>query len=226
MAEVCEGYSYGLAAFDVLPIVFFAIGFVFLARYIRAVEPSLRHAVHAAAVALVVGASLAGPIRKALIAADPMDCDRLDWMQLPFFTLMSAAFAALAWAMLTIVRRRDVAWWPFLVAVALCYVSAAIAGTTMVLLAAGGIFAVMFAIEAAIVAKRHGDITAVVLFVLYAVGTLGLPVLASSEDRADVSHQWLEQGVNTFNMIVFAVACYRLLRATQRVGNRSVLVES
>lgn len=226
MVGACEGYSYGLAAADVVPIVVFAVGFVFLAQLVRTAAPQARFAVVTAAVLLVVGSAVAGPLRKALIAADPLDCDRLDWMQLPFFIGMSSAFALLAWSLLCVLRGRTAAWWPFAVIVAFCYGSAAFVGNTIILLAAGGVFAVWFAVVSAMLAKRLGDTTTLVLFVLYATGTLGLPVLAASEDRADVAHQWLEQGVNTLTLLVFAVASYRLLRAIQRVGARSVPVES
>ncbi len=65
-AEVCDGYSFLLAAEDVLPIVLGAVGFLALARRTAADLPRRAWLGYAAAGVLVAGSAVAGPLRKAL----------------------------------------------------------------------------------------------------------------------------------------------------------------
>lgn len=226
MADVCEGYSYWLAAEDVLPIIAFGVGFYYVSKRIVATVPQARIPVGLAAVLLVAGFALAGPIRKAFIAADSSLCESAGWMQLPAFTSVPACFAILAWAMLSVAIKRVAPWWPFAVAVVLIYGAAIMAGDTIVLLAGGGLLAVFFALASATVAVQQRDRITAVLFVLYAVGTLALPVLGSNDDRSAVTNQWIEQITNTVTLGTLALAGYLLLRSYQRTDTRSVLVEN
>lgn len=224
--KACEGYTYALAGTDVAPIVIFGIAFWLLSTGLRYPAPRVRLAVNAAAVALVVGSAVAGPIRKTFMAAETGEtCNNLHAMQLPFFTVMSLAFAVLAWATWSVLRERVMPWQVWLAPVLLIWASALFVGEDIILLAGGGIYAVIWAGLLARVSVREGTTGAAVLFVLYAVGTLGLPVLASGEERSDSSNQWLEQGANTLNMVLLAAGSYLLRGATQRSGDRSVLVE-
>lgn len=224
--KACEGYTYALAAADVLPIAFFALAFWLLSTGLRVPAVIVRQAVYLAAVLLVVGSAVAGPIRKTVMAAETGEtCNNLHALQLPFFSAMALAFALLAWATACVLRDRvlPIAWW--LAPVGVIWLSALLVGEDVVLLAGGGVYAVVWAGLLARLSAREGALTAAGLFVLYAVGTLGLPVLASGEDRADSAHQWLEQSVNTLNMVLLAAGCYLLRGALQRPGDRSALVE-
>jgi hypothetical protein len=225
MEETCEGYTYALAIVDVLPIVAFAAAFWFLVQVFAGQELVIRRATQVAAVLLVVGATIAGPGRKAVIAGQGAgECDLHKEFQLPFFLPMPLAFMLLAWAAVCLLKGRRVNPVPFAAVVLLVWVGAAVAGKAMISLAGAGLIAVFFAVVMALVARDRGDLTASVLFVLYAVGTLALPALASSSDSTDASHQWLEQGTNAITMIALALACYRLRNAVQRSGDRPVLV--
>lgn len=224
--KACEGYTYALAISDIAPIVVFATAFWLLSTGLRFPAPIVRHGVNLAAVLLVVGSAVAGPIRKTLMAAETGDvCNNLHAMQLPFFTAMSFAFALLAWATFSVLRRQvmPVVWW--LAPVPLIWASALFVGEDVILLAGGGIYAVIWAGLLSRLSVREGVPAAAVLFVLYAVGTLGLPVLAAGEERTDSANQWLEQGVNTLNMVLLAAGSYLLRGALRRSGDRSVLVE-
>lgn len=223
-AETCEGYTNALAAFDILPIVAFGIGFWFLTQVFRDQEPIVRRAVQAGAVLLVLGAAVAGPGRKFVIANQD-GCDLHKEFQLPFFLPMPLAFLLLSWAAMTLLKRRPVSFLPFAGVLVLVWVAAAVAGSATVSLACAGLIAVFFAIVMALVSRDRGDLVAAGLYVLYAAGTLALPALASSSGVSDASHQWLEQSTNFATLTVFAVACFRLRGATERSGDRPVLVE-
>jgi hypothetical protein len=222
--ESCEGYTNALAAVDVLPIIAFGVGFWALTTVFRGQELVVQRAVKAAAVLLVLGAALAGPGRKFVIANQDT-CDLHKELQLPFFLPMPLAFLLLAWAAVCLYRGRRVTIVPFAATLAGIWILTAIAQDRLVSLAAAGLVAVYFAIVMALVARQKGDLVATGLFVLYAVGTLTLPALGSAGNAEDASHQWIEQGTNAVSLILFALACYRLRNAFLRTGDRSVLVE-
>lgn len=224
MADVCEGYTYALAIQDVVPIVFGGLGFVFLARRLAKTLTEAAEAVYAAAIILIIGSALAGPIRKALIAGG-VGCEDLGWAQIPFFSSMPACFALLAWASIGVLKGRKITFWPFGIALVVVFVVAVGVDDTLPFLAAGGLFAVLTAGALVVMAKRQDDPLTMVLYALYAVGTLALPALASNEDRAASSHQWLEQGSNTITQGLFALAGYRLLRSYTRSTDRPRVLE-
>ena len=224
MADVCTGYSYLLAAEDVVPIVLGGIGFVCLARRVEARFPELKLAVYFAATILVIGSAIAGPIRKTFLAGGA-GCDSLDWMQIPFFSSLSIGFAILCWAVLCLLRDRKVSFLPFGILLSAIFLLASVAERSLILIAVGGLIAVATGIECAVLARRQGSSLTAVLFVLYSIAILGLPALGANENRGAVANQWAEQGTNTVAQALFAFATYRLLRAYQRAGDPSVLVE-
>jgi hypothetical protein len=222
--ESCEGYTNALAAFDILPIIAFGVGFWFLTTVFRGQDVLVQRAVKVAAVLLVLGAAVAGPGRKFVIANQDM-CDLHKEFQLPFFLPMPLAFLLLAWAAVSLYRDRRVTIVPFAATLAGIWVLTAIAQDRLVSLAAAGLIAVYFAFVMAAVSRKKGDLVAAGPYVLYAVGTLALPGLGSAGNAEESSWQWLEQGTNAVTLTLFALASYRLRNAYLRSGDRSVLVE-
>ena len=225
MADVCTGYNYALAGQDVVPIVLGAIGFLCLAKRIEGRFPELKLAVYFAATILVIGSAFAGPIRKTLLAGGA-ECNSLDWMQIPFFSSMPIGFGILCWAVLCLLRDRKVSFLPFGLAIAALFLLASLITHAFPLVAVGGLFAIATGVECALLARRERATLTAVLFVLYAISISALPAFGSNDHGGAVSQQWLEQGTNTVAQALFAVATFRLLRAYQRTGTRSVLVEN
>lgn len=226
MADPCEGYNYWLAIEDFIPVVFGAFGFYYLAQRIGDRFPQLKNWAYFAGTILVIGSTFAGSVRKAFLAGDSFACESLDWAQIPFFSAMPIGFAILCWAVLCLLKDRKVSFLPFGITVAVVFALASVMERSLTLIIVGGLFAVATGVECAILAKRQGSISTTVLFALYSVTILMLPALGSNEDRADVGHQWLEQGTNTVAQGLFALAAFYLLRDHQRAGNPSVLVEN
>src|SRR6478609_5920278 len=221
MADVCEGYNYWLAIEDAVPIVLGAIGFVCLAKRVIARFPELKVAVLFAATILVIGSAFAGPIRKGFLAGGA-GCDSLDWMQIPFFSSMPIGFGILAWAMLCVLQDKKRRFLPWAIFLAGLFALCSFVELAFPLIAVGGVLAVATGLECAILAQRAGTNLTALVFVVYSAAILMLPVLGSNEERADVAHQWLEQGTNTVAQGLFALAAYRLLSEYQRSGARSV----
>lgn len=227
MADPCEGYNYWLAIEDFVPVVFGAIGFWFLAQRIGDRFPQLKIWAYFAGTILVIGSTFAGSVRKAFLAGDSFACESLDWAQIPFFSSMPIGFSILCWATLSLLKDRKLSFLPFGITLAAVFAIASVAERSLTLIIVGGLFAVATGVQCAILAKRQGSTRATVLFGLYAATILLLPGLGANENRADVAHQWLEQGTNTVAQGLFALAAYYLLRDHQRAGNRpSVLVEN
>ncbi len=222
MTAGCAGYSVLLAIQDVLPIVLGAIGFVALGRRATASLPALTLPIRIVVIALVAGSAVAGPTRKFLIAMGA-DCADLQWMQIPFFVSVPIGFAVLAWSVRSVLAERVVAVWPYATVAALAVVAAAAAQRDLILLAVGGVLAVLTAAYAAVLARRQGDLLTAVLYIAYAVTTLSLPGAASAEYESVATGLWVEQAINTTAQALFAIASIRLLRgaAAVREPNRN-----
>ena len=211
MTAGCAGYSVLLAVQDVLPIVLGAIGFIALGRRATASLPALTAPIRAVVVALVVGSAVAGPTRKFAIAMGA-NCEDLQWMQIPFFVAVPVGFAVLAWAVRSVLAERIVKVWPYATVAAVAVVGAAAVQRDLILLAVGGLLAVLTAVYAAMLARRQGDGLTAVLFIAYSVATLSLPGAASAEYASAATGLWVEQAINTTAQALFAIASIRLLR--------------
>jgi hypothetical protein len=207
----CDGYSLLLAVEDVLPIVLGAIGFLALRRRVTAAVPATRTPVTLAVVALIAGSAIAGPTRKALVAFGA-DCEQLQWMQVPFFLALPIGFAILGWAVRCTLRSRIVGAWPFAAIAAVGVVGAIAAQRDVILLATGGLLAVVTAGSAARLARQQGDLLAAALLIGYAFATLSLPVVAAQEGVSAAVTLWAEQAVNTTAQALFALGAWRLAR--------------
>jgi hypothetical protein len=213
----CPGYSLLLAAQDLLPIVLGAIGFVALGRRATESLPALTLPIRVVVIALVVGSAVAGPTRKFAIALGA-DCADLQWMQIPFFVAVPIGFAVLAWAVRSVLAARMVAVWPYATVAAVAVVAAAAAQRDLILLAVGGLLAVLTAAYAAVLAWRQRDSLTAALYIAYAVATLSLPGAAAAEYASAATGLWVEQAINTTAQALFAVASVRLLRSAPRLG--------
>lgn len=207
--DVCTSYSLVLAAEDVLPIIFGGVGYWYLAKRVELTVPEAAWPARIAGLLLVVGSIVAGPLRKYLVVTDDgLTC--LPLLQNPFFSLLPACFAILAWALASVWRGQKARIWPFAGFAALAVIAALARENRTLLLAFGGVLAVATAVYGALVARKQGDRWTIALFTINALGTLALPAIGSSTAVSDVTSQWLAQGVNTVSQAAFGLACYRL----------------
>lgn len=216
MTPGCDGYSLWLAVEDVLPILLGALGFLSLRRRVTAAVPATSTPVTLAVLALIAGSAVAGPTRKAAIAFGA-DCEQLQWMQIPFFVALPIGFAILAWSVRCTLRDRVVPAWPYAAVAAAGVVGAIAVERDLILLATGGLLAVLTGLSAALLARRQGDPLAAVLLVGYAFATLALPAVAGQEGGSAAAALWAEQAVNTTAQALFALGAWRLARSASDV---------
>lgn len=214
----CATYPLALAIEDVLPIVLAGVGYTWLARRAAFTVPAVAPAMKVATALLVVCSALAGPVRKvaAWLAATPICPPEYEvpysGLQIPFVMALAPGFAILTWGIVSVLKGRRTAFWPYLVPLALGVVGAVAAGSRAILFGVGGLWAVALAVVCVVLARRERDVVAAALFVLYAIGTLVLPFLSSRGNVSDPVLQWTAQGVNTVTQGIFALAAFRLLR--------------
>jgi hypothetical protein len=207
--DVCTSYSLALAAEDVLPIIFGGIGYWYLAKRVELTVPEAAWPARIAGLLLVLGSIAAGPVRKFLVVTDDgIGC--LPLLQNPFFSLLPACFAILAWALASVWRGQKARIWPFAGFAALAVIAALARDNRALLLAFGGLLAVATAVFGALVARKQGDGWTVALFTVNGLGTLALPAIGTNKAVSDVTNQWLAQGINTVSQAAFGLACYRL----------------
>lgn len=218
----CATYPVALAIQDVVPIVLGGLGYTWLSRRAARTVPEVGPAMLTATALLVVCSALAGPVRKtaAWLAATPICPPDYEVpyssLQIPFVMALAPGFAILLWGVMSVLKGRRIAFWPFLVPLVIGVVGAVASGSRSVLFGIGGLWAVGLAVACIVLARRQHDPLSVVLFVVYAVGTLVLPFLSSRGNVSTPAIQWTAQGVNTATQGLFAYAAYRLLRRAER----------
>jgi hypothetical protein len=218
----CTTYPLALALQDVVPIVLGGLGYTWLSRRAARTVPEVAPAMLAATWLLVICSSLAGPVRKLAAWSTATPICPPDYevpysaLQIPFVMALAPGFAILTWGVVSVLRERRVAFWPYLVPLVIGVVGAVASGSRAVLFGIGGLWAVALAVACAILARRERDRLAIVLYVLYATGTLVLPFISSRSNVSDPALQWAAQGVNTVTQGIFAYAAYRLLRDARR----------
>jgi len=209
VADVCTSYSLALAVEDLLPVAFGAVGYWYLSRRAADSLPEVATPVRIAGLLLVVGSFVAGPLRKVLVVAEgSTTC--FPALQTPFFSVLPACFGIIAWALWSLRKGRVVPVWPFALMAALGVIAALARDNRSLLLAFGGLLAVVAAVNGAILAWREGARWASVAFTVNGLGTLALPAIGTSAGVSDVTAQWLAQGINTISQAAFAFGCYRL----------------
>ena len=222
MTDVCTAYPFALAAQDVVPIVFAGAGYYYLTQRIDASIPEAGSATKAASIILVVGSIVAGPGRKVLVTlSDGSEC--YPSLQLPFFAALAPGFAILTWGAVSVIKGRKVNFWPYLGLLVVGVAAAVGTEKRVLLLATGGTWAVALAVSAGLIAKRSGDLPAMALYAVNAVGTLALPVIGGKDDVSSLKYQWLAQGINTVSQAAFGYASYRLLSAFRRQDKSSTV---
>lgn len=222
MADVCTAYPMALAAQDVIPIAFAGAGYYYLTQRIEASVPEAGPATKAAATLLVLGAIVAGPGRKALVTlSDASEC--YPYLQLPFFAALAPGFAVLTWGAISTLKGRKMSFWPYAGLLVVGVAAAVGTDNRVLLLATGGTWAVALAASAGLIAKQSGELPAIALYAVSAVGTLALPVIGGKDDVSSLKYQWLAQGINTVSQAAFGYASYRLLSAFRRQDKSSTV---
>ena len=222
VAGSCVTYPLALAIEDIVPIVLAGIGYWFLIKRTRSSVPAVAPAMQVAAVLLVLGSVLAGPVRKILAFANQVPICAPDfevpysWCQIPFVVALAPGFAILAWGVISVLRERKVVFWPAIGLLALGVMAAVATDRRPILFAWGGLAAAVLAVAAAVLARRQRDFLAVGLFALYLVGTLALPVISNKGNVSQPEVQWLAQGINTTIQLAFLIASYRLSSVFRR----------
>ncbi len=202
--DVCEEYGVALAMEDFVPCVLALAALVILALGVRRRVPA------AFPVALLGGLLIsAGGFGKAtwklLVATG---CWEYPWLEALLFPCLAFGFSAVAWAVLSAVKGREVAplWFvlfPLAAGVGAAWMSIS-AGeyTNWPLLIAAAVGATFLGVTLAATAFRAGKPSVGVLFVLYTLGTNILPPLAAQPNQS-AELQWAEQLTNSAVQLCF-----------------------
>ncbi len=135
----------------------------------------------------------------------------------------SPAARVLTWGAISVLKGRKISFWPYLGLLVVGVAAAVGTDNRVLLLATGGTWAVALAVSGGIIAKRSGDLPAIALFAVNALGTLALPVIGGKDDVSNLKNQWLAQGINTVSQAAFGYASYRLLSAFRRQDKTSTV---
>jgi hypothetical protein len=211
------GYSLALAFQDFVPVLVSAIGWVFVVRIAARADAGAGR-LAALGAGLVVAGGLSRATWKLVVALGGPDIGPL---HAGLYPLLVAGFLALAAALVAARRSRAPGTASRLLPLAAVLVLAALTialdpsrGRLVPVLwlavATAGSIAVGLLLAAR--ARRRGHPGVAALFVISIIATLLLNGLARIAYQSE-EVQWVEQGLNTLNQLVFAVAAWRLWRA-------------
>jgi len=206
--DPCTEYGLALAAEDFVPVLLAGAGTVVLALAAGRAVPRLRVPALIAGGLVTLG-GLAKATWKLLVAAEP--CRDISFLEQLLFPCLAFGFAGLAWALMSVRRGRTVSAAPYAVLPVLGSAAAIAVGDTWPLLIVSAIGAVTVGVLAIGWSSRHRDRVAVVLFVVYIVGTLVLPPLAGRPHQSQ-ELQWIEQLTNSVVQLCFLLGALRLMR--------------
>ncbi|MGB0102351.1 MAG: hypothetical protein WBP61_18885, partial [Nocardioides sp.] len=161
--------------------------------------------------ALVTLGGFAKALWKTLVAAEP--CRNFPFLENMLFPCLAFGFAGIACALLGVWRGRPASWLPFLILPVLGSFVTLLILDTWPLLIVAAIGAVFIGVIAIRLSLRGDDRIGAALFVVYIVGTLVLPPLASRPHQSEAL-QWGEQATNTLVQLSFLLGALRLLRRT------------
>ena len=202
--DVCTEYNVALAVEDFVPCVLALAAFVVLAQAVRRRLPA------AYPVALVGGLVVsAGGFGKAtwklLVATG---CWEYPWLESLLFPCLAFGFSAVAWAVLSAVKGREVnplgfVLFPLAAGVGAAWMSIS-AGeyTNWPLLIASAVAATFLGVTLCVTAFKAGKTSVGVLFVVYVLGTNILPPLAA-RPKQSLEVQWAEQLTNSAVQLCF-----------------------
>lgn len=197
--DPCTEYGLALAIEDFVPVLLAGAGSVVLAQAAGRVLPAVRVPALLAG-ALVTLGGFCKALWKTLVAAEP--CRDYPILEGMLFPCLAFGFAGIACALFGVWRGRQVAWWPFLVAPVGAGAAALALGDTWPLLIVAAVFAVLVGVLGIRLSRRYGFSAGVLFYVVYIVGTLVLPPLASRPDQSE-QLQWMEQGTNSVVQLCF-----------------------
>lgn len=230
-----EVYSVALALQDFVPVALSATGLFFLAEMIARMSGDGRIGRSALWGAWLVmlggGLKASWKLNLALTGVD------IRWMDNALFVLMGPGFTALGWALSAAQRLKAgqplTSRWAGLFPVLVSAIFLATAGGLawarpdtrwwfLVLLGLTTIANFTLSGLAIRQAWRQGRRGIALLFVVNIVAILVLQGFARAGNRAEVI-QWIEQLLNSFSNLAFALAAYRLNRATRRDSGAAAL---
>lgn len=209
-----ERLSVPLALQDFVPVLVSAIGWYFVVRVTDGANAAAGRLATVGAVLVVLG-GLSRAVWKLIFALEGPD---LSILHAGLYPLLTAGFLALAAALWAASRPRApgrLAWLGPLVVVG-------VLGVISFLLDAGngrlvpllwlGVATVGLIVVSSLLARRAWNLNrrgVAALFVIGIVATIMLNGLARVAEQ-DEAVQWAEQGLNTVNQLLFAVAAWRL----------------
>ena len=206
MIDPCTEYGLALALEDFVPVLLAGAGTVVLGLAAGRSLPQVRR-IALLAGALVTLGGFAKALWKTLVAAEP--CRDFPVLENLLFPCLAFGFAGIAWALLGVRRGRVVPWLPFLALPVLAGIGALLVGDTWPLLIVAAIGAITVGVLAILISRSHGDNVAVLLYVVYILGTLVLPPLAGRPSQSE-GLQWIEQLTNSVVQLCFLLGALRI----------------
>ena len=219
-----ERVAVPLAIQDFVPVLVSAVGWYFVVRVVSGVNAAAGRLAAMGAVLVVLG-GLSRAVWKLVFALDGPDISVLHALLYPLLTAGFLALAGALWAASSARGPGRVAWiGPLAVVLAL--------GALSLLLDAGsdrlvpvmwlGVATVGLIVVSGLLARRAlnlGRRAVAALFIIGIAATILLNGLARVADQNETV-QWAEQGLNTLNQLVFAVAAWRLWVAERSTPTR------
>jgi hypothetical protein len=201
------GYTVPLALFDYLPVLLSGLGALWLSRAAWQRTPAVRpYALLGTGFVVAGGACKA--TWKLLVASGAGDFERLEQS---LFPLLATGFSLLAWSLLSGVRERAMAWWPFAALWSLAVVGALAQRTVRPLFFTTVLLSLAVTAYAIRLAQKGHERPAIWLFAAQVFGSLTLVPLQRLEPTLAV--QWLEESINTVAQGAFALGAWRVLSA-------------
>lgn len=214
--------SLPLALQDFVPVLVSAVGWTFVVRVTGRASPAAGHLAAVGAVLVVTG-GCSRALWKLLVALDGPDVGIL---HAALYPLLAAGFLALGAALWAANAGRAPGRGAYLLPVITVTL---LGGLTLLLdptrgrivpilwLAVATAGSIAVGILLALRARRLGHTGIAALFIVGIIATLLLNGLARLATQSEPT-QWLEQGLNTFNQLVFALAAWQLWRTEVRVA--------
>jgi uncharacterized membrane protein YqjE len=208
-------YTLSLALFDLLPVLFAAIGFMYIIRLVSFVLPQQGRIAFIGS-SLVVAGGFSRAIWKIGMASSGGVTD-LEWLENALFVFMAPGYILLAWSVWQTARyvqmKKTFSAWlpPFLVVVLMFLLSLYLFGTspdspawervllTMMVIATllTGILLIAFALHLKLIVAG-GLFVVNLLIVLVMNGMARLP-------EQPMTMQWIEETINTVSWLAFAL---------------------
>ena len=202
--DVCTEYDVALAVEDFVPCVLALAAFVVLARAVRRRVPSAYPVALLGGLLVAVG-GFAKATWKLLVATG---CWEQPWLESLLFPCLAVGFSAVAWAVLSAVKGREVSplvfvAFPLAAGVGAAWMSVSKGEfTNWPLLIASAVSATFLGVTLCVTAFKAGRKSVGALFVVYALGTNILPPLAARPEQS-LEVQWAEQLTNSAVQLCF-----------------------